>query len=132
MADVDSFKQYNDTYGHLAGDQRLRAVALLLTQCVRNIDFVARYGGEEFVIILPDTNRQQALQVAEQIRRSAEAEYTGSLNGQVIPGYTLSMGVAVFPEDAQTPAELLLAADYAELTAKRTGKNRVCSIALKS
>jgi diguanylate cyclase (GGDEF)-like protein len=131
MIDVDSFKQYNDTYGHLAGDQRLRAVARLLTQCVRDIDFVARYGGEEFVIILPDTNRQQALQVAEQIRRSAEAEYTGSLNGQVIPGYTLSMGVAVFPEDAQTPAELLLAADYAELTAKRTGKNRVCSIALK-
>jgi diguanylate cyclase (GGDEF)-like protein len=131
MIDVDSFKQYNDTYGHLAGDQRLRAVARLLTQCVREIDFVARYGGEEFVIILPDTNRQQALQVAEQIRRSAEAEYTGSLNGQVIPGYTLSMGVAVFPEDAQTPAELLLAADYAELTAKRTGKNRVCSIALK-
>ncbi len=131
MADVDSFKQYNDTYGHLAGDQRLRAVARLLTQCVREIDFVARYGGEEFVIILPDTDRQQALQVAEQIRRRAEAEYTGSLNGQVIPGYTLSMGVAVFPEDAQTPAELLLAADYAELTAKRTGKNRVCSIALK-
>jgi len=131
MIDVDSFKQYNDTYGHLAGDQRLRAVARLLTQCVRDIDFVARYGGEEFVIILPDTNRQQALQVAEQIRRSAEAEYTGSLNGQVIPGYTLSMGVAVFPEDAQTPSELLLAADYAELTAKRTGKNRVCSIALK-
>ncbi|MBO9348288.1 MAG: diguanylate cyclase [Chloroflexus sp.] len=131
MIDVDSFKQYNDTYGHLAGDQRLRAVARLLTQCVREIDFVARYGGEEFVIILPDTNRQQALQVAEQIRRSAEAEYTGSLNGQVIPGYTLSMGVAVFPEDAQTPSELLLAADYAELTAKRTGKNRVCSIALK-
>jgi len=92
MIDVDSFKQYNDTYGHLAGDQRLRAVARLLTQCVRDIDFVARYGGEEFVIILPDTNRQQALQVAEQIRRSAEAEYTGSLNGQVIPGYTLSMG----------------------------------------
>ncbi len=128
MADVDSFKQYNDTYGHLAGDQRLRAVALLLTQCVRDIDFVARYGGEEFVIILPDTNRQQALRIAEQIRQRAEAEYPGSLNGRSIPGYTLSMGVAVFPEDAQTPAELLLSADNAELAAKRAGKNRVCSI----
>jgi len=125
MVDIDSFKHYNDTYGHLAGDDRLRAVAQLLAQSVREVDFVARYGGEEFAIILTNTDKQTAIAVAEQIRRKAEMSCPEPLNGLPVSGYTLSLGVAAFPDDAQTPVALLLAADNAELAAKRAGKNRV-------
>lgn len=128
MVDIDSFKHYNDTYGHLAGDTRLRAVAQLLAKSVREVDFVARYGGEEFAIILTNTDRQTAIAVAEQIRCKAEMSCPEPLNGLPVPGYTLSLGVAVFPEDAQTPMALLLAADNAELAAKRAGKNRVWAV----
>lgn len=128
MVDIDSFKHYNDTYGHLAGDVRLRAVAQLLAQSVREVDFVARYGGEEFAIILINTDRQAAIAVAEQIRRKAEMSCPEPLNGLPVPGYTLSLGVAAFPDDAQTPMALLLAADNAELAAKRAGKNRVWAV----
>lgn len=128
MIDIDSFKHYNDRYGHLAGDNRLRAVAQLLAQSVREVDFVARYGGEEFAIILTNTDKQTAIAVAEQIRRKAEMSCPEPLNGLPVPGYTLSLGVAAFPDDAQTPVALLLAADNAELAAKRAGKNRVWEV----
>ncbi len=148
ILDIDSFKQYNDAYGHPAGDARLRAIAQLLASNLRDLDIAARYGGEEFAVILPHTDRDGAMAMAERIRAAAESAYrlspiaegvspaaeSGSsgdkpsaISHQPIPGYTLSLGVAVFPEDAQTPEALLLAADDAELAAKRAGKNRVCT-----
>ncbi|MCS6910108.1 MAG: diguanylate cyclase [Anaerolineales bacterium] len=137
ILDIDSFKQYNDAYGHLAGDARLKAIAELLRNNVRDLDLAARYGGEEFALILPHTKREGAVALAERIRAAAEQmaydeeRVTRDLtcatgHPSPIPGYTLSLGVAAFPEDGQTPQSLLLAADEAELAAKRAGKNRVC------
>jgi len=126
ILDLDSFKEYNDTWGHPAGDIRLKEVAELLRENVREPDISARYGGEEFAIILPSTSKKGAVFLAERLRRSAEASAPQHNNqNSPIPGYTISFGVATYPEDAATLNDLLLAADNAELTAKRLGKNRV-------
>jgi len=126
ILDLDSFKEYNDKWGHPAGDVRLREIADLLRANVRDPDVAARYGGEEFAVILPNTSKGGAIQLAERLRRSAEAcaPYRNG-NHSPISGYTISLGVANFPEDATSVEELLHAADNAELTAKRLGKNRV-------
>ena len=126
ILDLDSFKEYNDKWGHPAGDVRLREVADLLRLKVRDPDVAARYGGEEFAIILPNTSKLGAIKLAERLRKAAE-ESAPQTNGAryPVPGYTLSLGVATFPDDATSIEELLLMADNAELTAKRLGKNRV-------
>jgi len=124
--DIDSFKLFNDTYGHPAGNVRLIAIAVLLRERVREPDLAARYGGEEFAIILPHTPKDGALVLAERIRAAAEASAPeGRAHGVPVSGYTLSLGVATFPDDGHTPEDLLLAADNAELAAKRAGKNCV-------
>jgi len=125
ILDIDSFKQYNDTYGHPAGDERLKAIANLLRTHVREPDLSARYGGEEFALLLPHTKKEGALTLAERIRAAAEADAPPHPGGAPVSGYTLSLGVATYPDDAPTPEALLLAADNAELAAKRAGKNRV-------
>ena len=126
ILDIDSFKIYNDSWGHPAGDGRLRAVADLLRANMRHPDIAARYGGEEFALLLPFTDKAGAMLLAERLRAAAQANAPHeSQNGEAIPGYTLSIGVSSFPEDGTTPEELLLAADNAELAAKRLGKNRV-------
>jgi diguanylate cyclase (GGDEF)-like protein len=128
ILDIDSFKQYNDTHGHLAGDERLKATALLLRSKLREPDVAARYGGEEFAVVMPHTGRPGALKLADRLRAAAEAAAPqGSPAGAPVSGYTVSLGVAVFPEDGAAPEALLLAADNAELAAKRQGKNRVVS-----
>jgi diguanylate cyclase (GGDEF)-like protein len=126
ILDLDSFKEYNDRWGHPAGDVRLREVADLLRLKVRDPDVAARYGGEEFAVILPNTSKLGAVKLAERLRRAAEASAPYE-NGDryPVPGYTISLGVATFPDDATSIEELLLMADNAELTAKRLGKNRV-------
>src|SRR6266508_2798637 len=128
ILDLDSFKEFNDRWGHPAGDERLKEIGNLLNTNVREPDIAARYGGEEFAVILPNTAKDGALIAAERLRTSAEvqAENEHPANGP-ISGYTISLGVATFPEDAKTLYELLLAADNAELIAKRLGKNRVCA-----
>ncbi|MBI4770267.1 MAG: diguanylate cyclase, partial [Chloroflexi bacterium] len=133
FADVDDFKLYNDTWGHPAGDERLKAVARLLQASVRDPDVAARYGGEEFVLVLPHTGKAGAAALAERIRVAAQAGAPrrlagwqgGHSPGSSLPGYTLSLGVAAFPEDGATAEQLLLGADNAALAAKRDGKNRV-------
>lgn len=126
ILDLDSFKEYNDKYGHPAGDVRLGEIGAMLKENVREPDIAARYGGEEFAIILPNTSKTGAVKLAERLRESAEAKAgQKNQNGAAISGYTISLGVATFPEDAITVKDLLLAADNAELTAKRLGKNRV-------
>jgi diguanylate cyclase (GGDEF)-like protein len=128
ILDLDSFKEYNDQWGHPAGDVRLREIADLLRANVREPDVAARYGGEEFAVILPSTSKLGAIVLAERLRISAEANApVKHQDNSPIAGYTISLGVATFPEDAYTPDELLIAADNAELIAKRLGKNRVCA-----
>jgi diguanylate cyclase (GGDEF)-like protein len=126
ILDLDSFKEYNDKWGHPAGDVRLKELANLLHANVRDPDIAARYGGEEFAMILPNTPKKGAIRLAERLRKAAEtcAPYFMG-RGLPISGYTISLGVATFPDDATTLEELLLAADNAELAAKRLGKNRV-------
>ena len=128
MIDMDSFKEFNDTYGHPAGDERLKAIANILLENMRDPDVAARYGGEEFAIILPHTAKEGAIFLAERLREIAE-EQTLSEPGanSYIPGYTISLGVATFPYDGITSSSLLRAADNAEMNAKRLGKNRVCA-----
>lgn len=133
--DIDDFKIFNDTYGHPAGDEQLKEIAKILSSNVRHPDMVARYGGEEFVLLLPHTSRDGACNLAERIRVTAVTKARESLPGKKITlkagspifGYTVSIGVAAISDDAQTGEELLHAADWAVLEAKRTGKNRVCT-----
>ncbi len=129
ILDIDSFKVYNDAHGHPAGDERLKALAAMLSANVRDPDVAARYGGEEFALILPHTGKAGALAFAERLRGIAEsaAPLLRAVNGNPIPGHTVSIGVAAFPDDALRPEALVVAADDAELTAKRLGKNRVCA-----
>ncbi len=126
ILDLDSFKEYNDNYGHPAGDVRLKEIGEMLRENVREPDIAARYGGEEFAVILPNTTKLGAVKLAERLREAAEARANQkNHNGGAISGYTISLGVATYPEDAKNVKDLLLAADNAELTAKRLGKNRV-------
>ena len=119
LMDVDHFKQYNDTYGHQAGDEVLRQVAQILSAHVREGDFVARYGGEEFVVVLPRTDLESAVAVAERLRRAVE-----SAEWQLRP-VTGSFGVASIRPDMETRQELIEAADQALYQAKTNGRNRV-------
>jgi len=126
ILDLDSFKEYNDNYGHPAGDVRLKEIGEMLRENVREPDIAARYGGEEFAVILPNTTELGAVKLAERLREAAEARANQkNHSGGAISGYTISLGVATYPEDAKNVKDLLLAADNAELTAKRLGKNRV-------
>jgi diguanylate cyclase (GGDEF)-like protein len=126
ILDLDSFKEYNDKWGHPAGDVRLREVADLLRLKVRDPDVAARYGGEEFAVILPNTSKPGAIKLAERLRHAAEESAPQKNEDSCpVPGYTISLGVATFPDDATSIEELLLMADNAELIAKRLGKNRV-------
>jgi diguanylate cyclase (GGDEF)-like protein len=119
MADVDHFKEYNDTFGHPAGDAVLKKVAAILRECTRAVDCAARYGGEEFAIVMPETPATGALQVAERIRARVAAE---EFPGRRI---TLSIGVAEFPQDAEAPQAVMAVADRALYQAKRGGRDRV-------
>ncbi len=127
ILDIDSFKDYNDAHGHPAGDERLKTLAAMLKANLRDPDVAARYGGEEFGLILPHTNKTGAIAFAERLRAAAQAAAPLVVNGAPVPGYTVSIGVAAFPDDALMPEALVVAADDAELTAKRLGKNRVCA-----
>ena len=119
LADVDRFKQYNDTHGHLAGDAALVKIAEVFRKTTRQVDCVARYGGEEFVVMLLEANLATATLVAERVRaRVAEQDLgQGSL--------TLSIGVAEYPDGGDTPEELIATADAAMYRAKSAGRNQV-------
>jgi diguanylate cyclase (GGDEF)-like protein len=118
MVDVDHFKQYNDSFGHPAGDEILKRVAHLLRECTRTVDCVGRYGGEEFAVIMPDTDNAGAIVVAERIRaRMTEEQFPNR-------AITLSIGLAEFPGDASTAQATIAIADQALYQAKHAGRDR--------
>jgi diguanylate cyclase (GGDEF)-like protein len=126
MADVDEFKEYNDAFGHPAGDEVLKKVAAILLNSTRSMDCTARYGGEEFAVLLTDTAGDVAHEVAERIRARVEAT---TFAGRKI---TLSIGLAEFPENGQTADEVISSADEALYAAKRAGRNRVVRAGAKN
>lgn len=124
MIDIDNFKQFNDRYGHLVGDAILRQVSKIITEAVRQIDFIGRYGGEELSIVLAETDREQANFAAERIRQAIAAA-TNRIYDEELK-VTVSIGVSTFPDHAQSIQDLIDLADQALYLAKETGKNKVC------
>jgi two-component system cell cycle response regulator len=125
MLDIDRFKSINDTYGHEAGDEVLKAFAERIRTHTRGIDIVARYGGEEIVIILPDAEAEGAYAIAERIRERIEAvPFSIQRDTRTVP-VTVSIGVAWRRAEDAGPADMLKRADLALYRAKSTGRNRV-------
>jgi diguanylate cyclase (GGDEF)-like protein len=123
LLDLDHFKNINDTLGHDQGDEVLAAAAVALQSAVRDSDFVGRYGGEEFLLLLPETDKQAALEVAEKVRKAIATIHLANLN-QI----TASIGVAVIPDDAGDAPTLIRQADRALYSAKKNGRDRVETI----
>jgi diguanylate cyclase (GGDEF)-like protein len=126
MIDIDDFKVYNDLLGHQSGDNILKEMAAHLKNQSRKMDYVCRYGGEEFGIILPYTDRKEAFLLAERIRENI-AKYP-FIHQKIQPNkiLTVSIGLACFPDDGSTSAELISYSDKALYEAKRKGKNNTC------
>ena len=126
--DVDLFKQFNDRYGHLSGDQALRAVAAVLRSSVRETDVLARYGGEEFAVIIYGADCDGGLEVGERIRRAvAECRPLPGQGPTSSAALTVSVGVAAFPVDGRSPSRLIESADRAMYDAKDRGRDQVRS-----
>ena len=131
MMDVDHFKEFNDTYGHPAGDECLRTIAgVVKSQLKRPGDLLARYGGEEFAVILPETNLEGANVVAELIRKATGDTNISHNSSKVCDHITISLGVAstVPSSNSCNVKDLLIMADKALYKAKQSGRNCVFSI----
>jgi diguanylate cyclase (GGDEF)-like protein len=126
IADLDNFKNINDTYGHLTGDLVLKTIAEILKRSTRNLDFVSRYGGEEFAIILPETSRDEAIRVGERIVHNVETTHFKNVEGKPIGKLTITIGMASYPKDAKTLHHLIDKSDQALYEGKKTGKNKIC------
>jgi diguanylate cyclase (GGDEF)-like protein len=122
MIDLDNFKSVNDTYGHSAGDTALQQVATILVEAVRRSDMVFRYGGEEFLALLPETDLDGAVALAEKIREAASARFFG--DGQYVFSLTLSVGAANL-YNGESGNDMIARADLALYHAKEQGRNRV-------
>jgi len=126
MLDIDDFKIYNDSLGHQAGDKILIELAVVLKNKSRKMDLVCRYGGEEFTIILPQTDKNEAFLIAERIRQDIEKHRF--IHEEILPSkkFTVSLGLASFPENGPSSSELIAASDKALYQAKHKGKNNTC------
>jgi diguanylate cyclase len=125
MFDIDHFKSFNDSYGHLTGDQVLRLVGQSLRQTIKGQDITARYGGEEFAVVLPNTALRQALTVADHIRRAVMSkELKKKSTGEILGRVTISVGVSMLKPGDDTDS-LIERADSCLYAAKRNGRNRV-------
>jgi diguanylate cyclase (GGDEF)-like protein len=123
MIDIDHFKRYNDTLGHLAGDEVLKRMAEIFRSSLRVSDYAARYGGEEFLVVLPDADSAMAAQAAERLRELVAGESFGAGAGS--PKITISIGVASTGDHDEEPETLVRNADTALYRAKKAGRNRV-------
>lgn len=123
MIDIDHFKHYNDKYGHQIGDKILQTLTVSVTKIIDKNILFARYGGEEFIMLLPDCNLKKAASFAEKIRKTVEQIRINT------PDYfwriTISLGVSMFPDDADNPDELINCADMSLYYSKKNGRNRV-------
>ena len=123
VIDIDHFKEYNDTYGHLAGDEVLSRLATVFKESVRSCDYVARYGGEEFILVLPEIGPEDGVKAAERIRKKvAKESFAG--DGKPIQ-VTVSVGVASYPKDGDDSQSIIRHADTALYKSKESGRNRV-------
>lgn len=122
VVDLDYLKKINDTFGHGVGDEAIKSIGLVLSKSCRAVDTAARFGGEEFCLLLPDTDEQDAMRLAERVRKLINETH---IEG---PGYiSASIGVATYPHHANEQEELFEAADQALYAAKQSGRNRVCA-----
>ena len=119
MADLDRFKNINDTYGHDAGDRALKAISHFLQKNIRDVDAIARYGGEEFVMLIPDADKDAAFNLAERLR-----EELAKIKLDNLPAISISFGIATFPTDGTEVEDLIRKADAAMYAAKRAGRNK--------
>lgn len=124
IVDIDHFKRYNDTYGHLTGDAVLRKLSFFLKENLREIDFLGRFGGEEFSAFLPETSKEQAVMVADRLRIELEDTEFNIYDEKI--KLTVSIGIAQFPVDSDKIEILIEKADTALYKAKKQGRNRVC------
>jgi len=125
MIDIDYFKHYNDHNGHLAGDEALKAIALLIQHGVRQSDIVARYGGEEFAAILIKAGKEEAGEIAERVRRFVSEARFPNEKEQPNGDLTVSIGMATFSPSTSTLTDLVREADHALYRAKKAGRNRI-------
>ena len=121
VLDLDRFKKYNDTYGHSAGNDALRRVSQSIRETIRAVDFAARYGGEEFAVIVPQVDRAALTAIAERVRANIES-LPAPPGGSTV---TVSIGAAVYPDDAKDRDALFQSADARLYEAKKAGRNRV-------
>jgi diguanylate cyclase (GGDEF)-like protein len=122
MFDLDGFKEYNDTYGHIAGDKLLKSLAGMIEESLRTIDIAARFGGDEFVAIFPQTPKVDAIQITNRLKEKIDRDL-GRYHGEM--PLTVSMGLATYPDDASSIMELIEKTDQALYLAKKGGGNRV-------
>jgi len=122
MIDIDSFKSFNDTFGHQAGDEVLRATAHCIRGSLRNFDVAARYGGEEFILVLPETDLTSAVALAERLRKQIEEHFSGTQSHRPL---TVSIGIAGLNQKLHSKHQIIRAADQALYAAKKRGKNCV-------
>ena len=128
IMDIDHFKHYNDTFGHVAGDHVLMEMAKILQVKSDVTHLAARYGGEEMVLVAAETSKEQAMELAEKLRKAVESHPfpVGKETTQV----TISVGVATFPQDSSTMLDLIAKADQALYAAKSRGRNQVVAYPL--
>jgi diguanylate cyclase (GGDEF)-like protein len=124
MLDLDHFKRFNDTFGHQAGDELLRALGNLLQKNTRSQDIACRYGGEEFALVLSDSSLEGAYKRAEILRQQVK-QMSVEYDGQTLGAVSVSMGVALFPDHGTTMGDVMRASDQALYSAKREGRDRV-------
>jgi diguanylate cyclase (GGDEF)-like protein len=122
ILDIDKFKYYNDTYGHIFGDKIIKSVARSLIETIRKIDFVARYGGDEFVIVMPETEKSMANILAERLQKKFSQDYFKDNEFQI--KISVSIGIASFPNDAKNADELMHIADLALYRAKEEKRRK--------
>ncbi|MBW2056953.1 MAG: GGDEF domain-containing protein [Deltaproteobacteria bacterium] len=125
MVDIDHFKTYNDTHGHVAGDRVLREIARVMKATVRHTDILARYGGEEFAGILIKTKLDEACQIAERVRRAVKSRTIEHEGSQPAGRLTVSIGISTLTSQVSSVKGLIETADEALYEAKRKGRNRV-------
>ena len=131
MMDLDHFKDFNDTFGHAAGDALLSALANVITTGIRAEDIACRYGGEEFLLIMPGASLETTRERAENLRQAVKTLQV-KYQDQLLKSTTISLGVAIFPDHGLTAEEVIAAADAALYRAKQAGRDRVEIASLNS